>query len=108
MEKLTSEWFLLQSKHQVSASAANSFWDAAFKCVPPVLAARNKKVPQFVHQRRILIAEKCPKISMEYLYRNKEDNSIVTFKGTIAPVKKYQNPGKYEKLCEVAKVDVRI
>ena len=105
LEKMTEKWYLAQMKHHVSAEAANSFWDLAFKYVPQCLQQRQKKVPKFVHQRRKLFLDHCPEVHMEYSYRNKLTGEIVEYKGTTAPIKLYQN-NNYEKLYELAYVKV--
>ena len=94
-------------KHRVSAAAANSFWEAAFKFIPTVLEEKKeKKVPQFIQQRRKLYADYCPPVHMEYCYRKKLDSSIIKFHGSSAPLKAYQNNKQYEKLYEMAHVKV--
>ena len=106
LEELSEKWLLMEYKHNVSGAAANAYWDLAFKLVPRVLELKKKKVPKFVHQRRKLINDDCPKIEMEFYFRKKEDDSIVKFSGTNAPLKQYQNNSKYEKLYELAYVQV--
>ena len=96
-------------KHQVSATAANSFWDVGFKYLPRVLdQRRGKKVPKFVHQRRKMMKDDAPKVEMEHVYKKTTHDSIIKIKGSVAPVKAYQTNPMYEKLYETAHVKVKL
>ena len=106
LEEISKKWILAQMKHHVSAEAANSFWDLAMKYVPLSLQQRQKKIPQFVHQRRKMYQNYCPEVHMEFVYKNKLNGEIVTYKGTSAPLKMYQNNFVYEKLYELAFIKV--
>lgn len=108
LEKMTEKWFLCQSKHKVSLSAANSFWDLALKYMPLLLQQRQKRVPKFVQQRKKMVQSRCPPVEMQFTFKNREDQSIVNVTGTQAPLKVYQNNPKYEKLLETAHVKVII
>ena len=108
LQELTKKWFLNQSKHHVSASAANNFWDIAFKFIPLVLQSREKKVPKCIQQRRKLKKDNCPPVTVEHCYRNKINGEILHHSGSAAPVKTYQDNSKFEKLYEIAYVKVNI
>ena len=108
LETLSKQWMLAQMKHQASAEAANSFWDLAFKSIPNVLEQRNKKVPRFVQQRRKLMENNCPDVQMEYCFRNKQNGEIIHYKGTTAPIKRFGDTQKFDKLYEMAYVKVNL
>ena len=107
LDELSRKWFLGQARHNVSAAAANSFWNLAFEYVPLVLQNRDKKIPKFVQQRKKLNSNHCPTINMEYYYKDKSNGNIVKYSGTVAPVKAYERNPNFEKLFETAFVQVR-
>ena len=96
---------MVQMKHNVSATASNTFWDLAFNFIPQVLEKRKRKVPKFIQQRRKLVKNNCPPVFLEYYYKKKSTGEVVKFCGSVAPMKAYQNPS-YEKLFEIAYVKV--
>ena len=104
LDELSEAWLLAQMKHKVSAAAANSFWDLAMNYIP--LLDNKNKVPKFIQQRRKLYRDYCPEVKMQFCYRNKSNGTIFTHDGLTAPVKMYQKDSKYEKLYEVAYVQV--
>ena len=108
LKELSNQWLLTQMKHQASAEAANAFWNTAFKHIPDVVQQTTKKIPKFIQQRRKIFEENCPKVHLEYCYRNKVSGDIITYKGTTAPVKQFGNTQKFEKLYEMAYVKVNI
>ena len=93
-------------KHQASAEAANSLWDLAFKYIPDVLQQREKKIPKFIQQRRKIMDNQCPEVHLEHSYRNKLTGKIINYKGTTAPIKRFEDTNIYEKLYEMAYVKV--
>lgn len=106
LQVLSKKWYFAQMKHKVSAAAVNHLWNIAFKYVPLVLSQCRKKVPQFIQQRRKLVKNSCPPIQVEYIMRKKDDGNIIHFQGTTAPVKQYLASGEFEKLAEIAYVQV--
>ena len=95
-------------KHQTSAAGANTFWDLSLKYIPKIIQQRTKKVPKFIRQKRKITENHCPEVNLEYCYKNKLTGEIIFHRGTTAPVKRFRNTQKFEKLYEMAFVKVII
>ena len=108
LNQLSEKWLLVQLTHDVSATATNSFWDAAMKLLPDLLQQKEttdarKKIPGFIHLRNKQFKEKCPEVHVKHVYLNKGTQEIV-----ISNNNADQNYPKshYKKLYEEAHVKV--
>ena len=106
LDSLAKKWLLTQSTHQVSAAAANSFWEVSMNLIPKMLGVREKfnikkKVPGFIHLRRKLNEDLCPPIHMKFVYLERSTNTIVEVNCSEDPGKRYPK-SKYQKLYEEA------
>ena len=109
----TEKWAQAQLTHQVSISAANAFWSLAFENVCKIHQLKGdegirKGIPQFVHMRRVMYKEACPKIWMSFTFKNLDDGSIITVQDDHTPLSRYQRDPKYQKLYEEAHIKVKL
>lgn len=110
LENLSKKWLLTQFTHNVSAAAANSYWQLAVNQLPGLSVAKErcgveKHVPGFVHIRRKLIKDGCPTIYMKFAYFNKLTNTTEIIHCTKAPARNFPK-SKYTKLYEEAHIKV--
>ena len=81
--------------------------------IPQVLFLKDRdnvdrKIPQFVHQRRKLYKNFSPEVKMRFCYKNKLDGTIEIVDCHSTPSNQYQRNPNYEKLYEEAYVEVII
>lgn len=112
LHSLSEKWLFTQLNHKVSAKATNEFWSLCTHYVPKLHTlwereGRTKPFPGFINERRKLYS-KCPKVEMEFAFRNKHDGSIKIVHTETAPLKEYVNNGDYTKLYEIASIKVII
>ena len=112
LNDLSEKWIQLEMKHRTSKRATDDFWLLAKEAFPKLYRAKldgnvHKPIPQFPSQRIKLIKKTVPPINLKLAYLNKETNEIEVVEGEKTPVSKY-NPRQYEKLFEVATVQVII
>ena len=110
LEELSQKWIVLEIDHRTSKEATDSFWRLASEAFPALYRAKvdgmvHKDIPQFTSIRRKLNKKHVPKISMEIGYRNKESQEIVVVEAEKTPRSRF-NPTQFEKVYEVAKVEV--
>ena len=102
----------MQLTHNVSLKATDAFWRVAVNSLDRLYNAKKrdgikKKIPQFTHQRRMLYATVCPKVTMNFAYMHKEtEATFVLNELQKAPVKTFENDTNYQKLYECAFVQV--
>ena len=90
--------------------ASDDFWSLAKEAFPKLHRAKvdaglYKDLPQLKSQRQKMFKQKVPPIRLKHCYLNKETNEIVIVEGAKTPVSRF-NPAKFEKLFEVAAVEV--
>ena len=110
LHKLSIKWLSVHLTHNVSLEATYEFWKIALLCMPLLVQYKEeeeitRKTPQFVHLRRKLYDELCPKVYMDFEYTNKSTNEtihITSAKKT--PVKTYQRNPDYIKKFEAAHI----
>lgn len=112
LDKLRKDWVLLEIKHRCSKTASNEFWELAKEGFPNLVRAKynemvSKPIPQFPSQRKKLIKQHVPNINLKIGYLNKDTNEEIEVEGDKTPVSKF-NPQKFQKLYEVATVEVRV
>lgn len=66
-----------------------------------------RKIPKFTQIRRTMYKKKTPKVNLEIAFRNKENDAITTVNSTVAPKSQFP-PHRFEKLYEMATVEVII
>lgn len=107
------DWIGLEMKHRTSKTCSEEFWDLAKSAFHKLHRARIddmifKPIPKLRSQRDKLNNDRVPDINMKIGYKKKEtDDEIVIVEGDKTPHKKY-NPREYQKLFEVASVQVII
>ena len=111
LHDLSKDWLSLEVKHHCSKKASNELWELAKKAFPKLHQAKinemvSKPIPKFPYQREKLHKSRVPKINLKIGYLDKETNEEVVFEGEKNPVSRF-NPQHFQKLYEVAKVEVR-
>ena len=107
---MSQKWIDLENHHRVSKTAAEDFWRVAKEQFPRLHRARvnarvYKDIPQFGNQRRKLYKSNVPPVKLEIGYLNRGTQEIVKVEGDKTPVSRF-NPRQFEKLFEVATVEV--
>ena len=110
LDDLTKKWILLEGKHRTSKSASDDFWLLAKEAFPKLHRAKisgrvSKNIPKFTSLRRKMYKSKVPKITLKIGYQNRETKEITVIEGEKTPSSRF-NPQEYEKLYEVATVEV--
>ena len=111
LKNLSKKWLNAQLCHKVSAKATNEFWTLGMDFFHKLFQLKEREgvlrnPPQFIQQRRILFKDYCPKINMEFGYKNKRDGSIIEVESPNAPIKTLQNNMDFIKLYEIASIKV--
>lgn len=107
---LSKKWLLIQLTHDVSAAAANAFWDVALTFFPGLAAAKKncgaiKKVPGYIHLRRKLYDDICPPINMTFAFLNKNTRNTEEIESKKDPSRQFPR-SQYTKLYEEAHIKV--
>ena len=107
---ICERWQLIEINHNVSKTATNEFWEVAVKLLPTLIQTKQnlgitRKIPQFVHIRRMLNRKILPPIQHVTAYRNERTNEI-------HEVKDEENhndykSSRYTKIYETASVQVK-
>ena len=102
----------LEIKHRCSKRASDDFWALAKEAFPKLHRAKidagvYREIPLFTSLRRKLYKNKVPPVKLEIGYLNKTTKERVTVEGQKTPVSRF-NPNEYEKLYEVATVEVML
>ena len=105
-QKLKSEWLFTEVHHCVSKTASEAFWKVAAEFFPKLSDPTQKKKPMFKTIRKKMYLDLLPKIDMQIGYKNKATGEVVIVKDTVTPVKRF-SPSQYEKIFEIASVEVR-
>lgn len=113
LKSFSKTWLEAQLTHRVSISGANAFWDMAFKNVPRILQLKalegiRKQVPQYINQRRVIYKEVSPEVKMSFVFKDKTDGSIIHVAQGQTPLNEYERDPKYQKLYEVAHIEVTV
>ena len=108
---MSRKWYLAQLKHEVSATAAEAFWEIARSFWPRIVEAKQqeeitKKTPLFQNQRKRLDRDLCPDINMEFSYLNIATGVVTKVNSQSTPVKEYERDPQYIKLYEEAHIQV--
>lgn len=110
LKEVAEKWLLVQLTHRVSISASNSFWEFAVNSIPKLSQCKNdrsikKAIPGYIHLRRKMYKEQCPKVHMKFVYLNKNTEAIEIVHTNTNPAKQY-NRINYVKLYEEAHFEV--
>lgn len=110
LHNLIKEWMSLESRHNVSKSAADDFWNLSKDWFPRLHRARinqmvYKPIPKLRYQRQKMSKNHVPPIHLEIGYLNKETNEMVVVRGDKTPTSRF-NPMQFEKKYEAATVKV--
>ena len=108
---LSERWLNVQLTHHVSLEATAALWKLAFSHVSEITALKaqeniNRKIPQYVHVRRQIYKEVCPRVTISFAFLNKADGSITKVQEDCTPLNKFQRDPQYQKLYEAANVEV--
>ena len=110
--QFSKEWLSVQLTHQVSLSAADAFWKLALKFMPRIIKSKGnnnvrRKIPKFQNQRRMLYRQLCPRIGMNFAYKDNDTDMIKLVNNVeTTPRKHYEQNPRYTKLYEAAFVKV--
>lgn len=113
LKALAKNWLMAENDHQVSKEASNVLFEVAKKWFPKLQKAKEDEgitvnTPQFVHLRRDLYNKNVPKVYLEIGYRHRDTGDIIILdKLESTPMSRFP-PNVYEKLYEVAYVEVTI
>lgn len=110
LKKFSEDWLMNEIDHKVSKVGTSKFWNIAIKYMFSITQAfikeKKKKFPKFAHIRKKLKKKYVPKISIDTGYINKETNElIIASDREKLPVKEFPRD-KFEKVYEVARVQV--
>ena len=110
LKNLSEKWLMVQLTHQVSAAAANSFWDSAVQSIPNLMECKKrssvkKNVPGFIHLRQKLYND-CPEVHMKFVYLNKSTQEVEVVHASKSPDRRYPK-STHVKLYEEAHVKVK-
>lgn len=111
LRKLANDWIVTEIQHHVSKAASDAFFELGKKWFHVLFEAKyregvSKKTPQFVHIRRRLYDKYTPPVRMEIGYRNKESGLVEIQKDLLStPTSKFP-PSQFQKLYEIASVEV--
>ena len=112
LNDLSKKWLELEMKHRTSKRASDDFWRLAKEAFPKMYRAKldgnvHKPIPQFHCKRAKLFKNNVTPIKLEIAYLNKNTNNVEIVEGAKTPMSRF-NPRQYEKLYEVATVQVII
>ena len=112
LKTFSSKWLLSQLTHNVSLTAANAFWQLSLNFLPVLLEAKEnslvkKNTPGFIHQKRKLYDEMCPKVHMKFVFLNRITNEIETIECEKDPSRRFPK-STHIKLYEEAHIKVNI
>ena len=107
----SKQWLQTQLTHHVSLAASNDFWKLAFSYVSQIHELKQQenstsKIPQFLQIRKNMYNMNCPKVTMNFAFLNKIDQSIIHINVEQTPVKDYERNPHYQKLYEEAHIEV--
>ena len=110
LNDLAKKWLNIQLNHNFSIAAADSFWKLSMASVSHLLASKEnsnvrKGVPGFIHLKRKMYEDQCPKVYMKFVYRNKNTGEIEIHKGDKCPRSQFPK-SQYIKLYEEAHIKV--
>ena len=110
LNDLAKKWLDLELHHCTSKKASDDFWALAKEAFPRLHRAKvnamvSKNTPSMTTLRRKMYKERVPKIKLEMGYLNKDTKEVEVVEGEKIP---RVNPQAYEKLYEVASVEVII
>ena len=112
LDILSEKWFSTQLTHNVSAKATNAFWRLAVNWMGRMFHLRQRdgvtrKIPQFQNQRLKLYNEKCPRVSMTFVYNDvNTDETHIVHDVERAPRRRFEQKANIKKMYEVATVKV--
>ena len=81
------------------------------KIIPKIVEVKerehvNKKIPSFIHQRRLLYKKSCPPVKMQFSFKHKVTGEIHKVDCNSAPLKEFQRNPDYVKLYEEGHLQV--
>ena len=111
LKKLSDEWLVNEIDHTVSHVCSDKFWSIALKWMHRLFVCKEKqkikrKIPQFKQIRLKLHEENSPKVNLNIGYVEKETGNITVVQDDKTPRKSFP-PNKFNKLFEIASVDVK-
>ena len=110
-DSFSKQWLHTHLTHHVSLAASNTLWQLAFKYVSKIQELKQhedvkRKIPQFLQTRKNLYKDYCPDIKMNFIFLNKNDQSITHVDVDRTPLKDYDRNPQFQKLYEEAHVEV--
>ena len=113
LESMSRKWHYTQLHHEVSATAADKFWQIAKSFWPKLVEAKQvegvkRKTPEFQNQRKKIVKQLCPDIHMEFGFLNVNTGAIHKVATRTAPFKEYERNPNFIKLYEEAHVKVTV
>ena len=111
-QSFSKQWLHAQLTHNVSLSAAKTFWKLSLHHVGELLAKKKeenitRKIPQFPQVRKNIYKDICPEVEMTVAFRDKNDNSMVfVMDNEPQLITQYQRDPRYQKLYEEAHIKV--
>lgn len=113
LDDFSKKWLELQLTHHVSLAASNQFWNLAIKQIHEIFKKKEqekvkRKIPQFLHVRKMIYKDLCPEIKMSFVFLNKLDGSLIRVNGEQTPLSQFQRDPNYQKLFEEAHIEVKI
>ena len=111
LNSMSRKWYFAQLSHNVSGTAAEAFWEIGRFFWPKLIQAKlqegiTKKTPLFQNQRKKLVSQLCPDISMQFGYLNLATGEVENVSSHITPIKDYERNPQYVKLYEEAHIQV--
>ena len=109
---ITEKWQLIEVNHNVSKAATNEFWEVAVRLIPTLIEMKKntvtRKIPQFVHIRRMMAKKLLPKINHSVAYRHEGSQVVHEVQDDDDEEEKIYKTASYTKLYETASVKVNI
>ena len=111
LENVSKQWLTVQLCHDVSQAAADDFWAIAIEWMNRLHAVKEtlgvkRKIPLFPNQRKKLYAAYCPRVAMNFAFKNKQTEQIVHVRNVERAPTTYEKDPNYAKLYESAFVKV--
>lgn len=112
LTKLVEKWLVMEVKHRTSKCASEDFWDLAKDFFPKIARARiqemvYKPIPKLRSQRNKTNDDNVPDINLEIGFSKKDNEEVTIVNEDTTPLKRF-HPEQYNKLFEVATVQVII
>ena len=112
LQDFSEKWLMVENNHNVSKTATDCFWRLAIDGVHSLFRLKNiqkvtRKVPQFSHLRRTLVAKSVPPIKMDFGYLNKDTGMLEEVTDVQhTPISQFPR-SEYTKAYEIASIEVK-